>query len=104
MSDFDRARTLFSDYERHGSIGILNESIEIIEDLIEEAGQDSQRAQNLKNAITNYIDKEMDDLLAKYNIREYKESLKTSDDPMIEILSVFSDEDIDKFIALLKLK
>ncbi len=70
MNDFDQARTLFDSYQQHGRIDVLQDSLNILNEIIESQGAELQKAINLKHTIEKYIDGQIKYIKVKYNVGE----------------------------------
>jgi len=55
VGNFNDAQILFGDYQKQGNIQALENSLEILAEIIDEKGVDSQRAISLKNSIGKYL-------------------------------------------------
>lgn len=111
MERLEDAQRLFSAYQKNGEARHLRDSLDILDEIIESASSESQKASNFKNTISKHIDNQINGILAKCNIREFAKDLKAinNDDLLIEklsaiISSAFSKEDGEAFIMLLNIK
>jgi hypothetical protein len=100
MNDFLRAQQLFGEYERTGNLNALEEARDLLEDLVEEGGDQVQRAKNLSDAITRHTEKDFLELTARYNIKDFAKSIEASEHPIYEIVTMMTEEDQHKFLAL----
>jgi hypothetical protein len=71
MGDFEDAQKLFADYERDDGINNLRDSLELLEEIIEEKGLDADRARNFKMRICHHVNKRLNDLLDKSGMVEF---------------------------------
>jgi hypothetical protein len=96
MNRFSEAQRFFGEYERTGSIGKCREALDILEELIEEDGEDSVRA-------TNFRERIKDRLLEKLNqiAKDHEVAAADPDRKIGLTLSGFSDADTKTFRELL---
>ena len=80
MANFEEARRLFGVYQRNGDIYNLRESLDILQEIIEDQSVDSQRAANFKNTISKHIADQIKRISVKCNVPDFAKDLKKIDD------------------------
>jgi hypothetical protein len=75
MEAFDEALLLFDAYQKKGGINKLRDALDILDDIIGNQGVALQRAINLKKTISQYTDRQITLMRAKYNIGEFDKDI-----------------------------
>ena len=71
MEDFKKAQKLFDIYQKAGGFQNLVDSLDVLDEIIDSQGPDTQRADNLKQTIRRHINAEIKKLFVKTNVYEF---------------------------------
>lgn len=111
MSIFQDAQNFFKAYQEKGDIRNLRNCLDNLDEIIDNADADSQKAIEFKKTIERHIEKQNKDIFIRCNIGGFIKDLKNIDDQDIlidklaEALSAsFSKEDWELFSELLDIK
>lgn len=108
MKDFEKARKLFDAYQKSGKLNELGDSLDILDEIIESQGTDSQRAINFKQIIMRHIDAQLNGILAKGNITEFEKHLKDDGDVYREWVVLLSgalgEDDLGRLFRLFRVR
>lgn len=80
MAIFEDAQRLFSAYQRNGGVHNLRDSLDILQEIIENQSADSQRAINFKSTISKHINDQIKGIFVKCNVPDFAKDLKNIDD------------------------
>jgi hypothetical protein len=92
MKYFEEAQKLFSDYEKSRRLDDLRGSLTILDVIIEDQREDTERAKRFKERILTYIHSEIKEICSKGNIIEFG-AFKGDIDKFNEVLFASLDED-----------
>jgi hypothetical protein len=104
MGDFAEAQKLFRDYEKGGKVGTLDEAIQILDEVIESGGQDTQRALNLKSVICRNIADQIGQILTNSDIENYLKKMKDMSQVADFLCFSLNKEDADRLAGLIRIR
>lgn len=111
METFEEAQRLFTSYQKNGNFHILRHSLDMLDEVIESKGAESQKANNLKNTILKYINNQVSVIFSKCNISDFIGDINDSDDYSLlrdklatVMYASFSKEDGEAFRELTSIK
>jgi len=103
IDEFEKAQQFFGSFQKNGDFHNLRKSLDILDELINIQGRESERAARLKGNIRHCIDSQMDGIYAKTNLEEFSKGL--DDDQAVELLlKSLSQEDFKRLMRLFRIK
>jgi hypothetical protein len=103
MEGFDKAQKLFGSFQKDREFQNLRKSLDILEELMEIQGTESQRATKLKENIGHYVDSQMQGFYRKANLHDFSKDL-TSDQAVLLLFESLSQDDLTRFVQFLRIK
>jgi len=111
VSPFDEARSLFNAYQKNGDLGNLRDSLDLLDELILNINEDSQRAINFKKTILKALENQIREIKTERNIPEFAKDIGPSDAPdfLDRVANVFAacfstKDDFERFAELISIR
>ncbi len=103
MEKFEKAQEFFGSFQKNGNFHNLRESLDILDELMDIHGKESERAAKLKENIRHYIDSQMGEIYEKSNTEQFSKDL--NDERAAEVLvQSLSKEDFGRLLRLFRIK
>jgi hypothetical protein len=103
MKAFEDARESFNEYQKNGGFHNLEDSLGLLNEIIESKGIDLQRAINFKQIIGRHIDVQINEIWVKSNVDDFGKAL--NDDELGNLLWESLSKDVFvNFVRLSRIK
>ena len=106
MDDVAEAQKLFGEYERTGNLVSLDESIDVLNSLVEERGPSSPKAENFRQRIFGILDQQLTDIVKGYHFDQFVKGPvndKTLFEVFYQVITNMSKEDAERTIKIMKI-
>lgn len=103
MKAFEDAQKSFSEYQKNGRFHNLEDSLNLLNEIIESKGIDLRRAINFKQIIGRHIDIQINEILVKSNVDDFGKALKDNESGNL-LWESLSKDDLVNFVRLSRIK